>query len=552
VRTTSSAGREFAPYTPPAPTPSIRPAPRRRLVYPPWLAPGVVGAIVLGVAVMAISPWPVGVYYDDGVYLILGKALATGEGYRYLNLPGHPAATHYPPGYPALLALLWLVAPSFPGNVVVFKLANALLLSAAAAGLFVFARRQLELTTAAAAAATLLGCLTVPVLAVAGVLFSEPLFFLMLALALPACERAVREERPRGVVVAALLAAGATLVRSLGLPLVGALVAVLLLRRRVRHAALAAAVAGALLLPWQLWTAAHAAELPRTVAGSYGSYTATLAATVRAEGAAFVARVARHNARDILRPIGAVFAPGAGSGVRAAVLFAALLVLGAGAALLARRSPVTAIFLLGYTVIVIAWPYAPDRFLWGVWPLLMLTIALVADAGVRGLIAWRAAPLGSISTHAALAIAAAVLVVGLVRYNARGYREQWWEVAQRAVARRLLPLVDWAEKSTKPDDVIASDGDPLVHLYTGRHVVPSARWAVEAYPGAPDSASRVADLRELLATYGVRYLLLSGSHSPSGKATAALLEGPNPRLQMLIVLPSGGAAFTTTTGASQE
>ena len=229
---TTSSGRAFAPFTPPAPTPSLRPAPRPRRVYPPWLAPLCVGAMVLAVALATMSPWPVGVYYDDGIYLILGKALATGEGYRYLNLPGHPAATHYPPGYPALLALLWIMAPSFPANVAVFKLANAVLLSLAAAGLFVFGRRELQLGTGAAASTILLGCLTVPVLAVTGVLFSEPLFLALLGVALPACERALREERPRGVVVAALLAGATTLVRSLGLPLVGALVAGLLLRRR--------------------------------------------------------------------------------------------------------------------------------------------------------------------------------------------------------------------------------------------------------------------------------------------------------------------------------
>jgi hypothetical protein len=227
--TNSTSSRSaFAPFTPPTPAPSIRPAPRERRGYPGWLAPLGVGAVVLAVAVATMSPWPVGVYYDDGVYLILGKALATGEGYRYLNLPGHPAATHYPPGYPALLALLWMVAPSFPENVAVFKLANAILLSLAAAGLFTFARRELDLGTSAAAGAILLGFLTVPVLAVTGVLFSEPLFLAVLAVALPACERALREERRRTVVVAALLAGATTLVRSIGLPLVGALVLVLL------------------------------------------------------------------------------------------------------------------------------------------------------------------------------------------------------------------------------------------------------------------------------------------------------------------------------------
>jgi hypothetical protein len=548
---TTSEGRSFAPYTPPAPTPPIRPAPTRRRRVPEWIGPFGVGAVVLAVALATMSPWPVGVYYDDGIYLILGKALATGEGYRYLNLPGHPAATHYPPGYPALLALLWTVAPSFPENVALFKLVNAMLLSLAAAGLFLFARRELKLGYAGASAAILLGCLTVPVLAVASVLFSEPLFLALLAVALPACERAMRDQRPRTVIVAASLAGVTTLVRSLGISLVGALVLGLLLRRRRRAAAQAALVAGAVLLPWQLWTTMHSGELPRAVAASYGPYTATFRETLRTNGVGYVARVAAHNVRDIARPIGAVFAPGPWKITRSAAVLATIAVLGAGATLLMRRAPATALFLLGYGAIVVSWPYAPDRFLWGVWPLLLLTLALGAAAAVRGARARRAGSL-SRGANAMLVAAAALLAVGLVRYNARGYRERWWDAAQRSVARRALPLVEWTERYTRPDDVIASDSDPLVHLYTGRHVVPSARWAAEVYPGAPDRDSRLRDLRELLATYPVRYLLLSGSQSVSGAAAAALEEASEPSLRMLTILPTGGAAFATVTGANRE
>src|SRR3954467_3495538 len=89
------------------------------------LAPFVVAAIVFGVAMWASHPYAVGVFHDDGVYAILARSLATGRGYRYLHLPGAPAATHYPPGYPFFLSLLWRIAPDFPGNVGLLLLANA-------------------------------------------------------------------------------------------------------------------------------------------------------------------------------------------------------------------------------------------------------------------------------------------------------------------------------------------------------------------------------------------------------------------------------------------
>src|SRR2546421_12348864 len=53
----------------------------------------------------------VGVFYDDGVYAGLGWALGHGLGYVHPNLPGTPAAVHFPPLYPLLLAPLF---GSFP------------------------------------------------------------------------------------------------------------------------------------------------------------------------------------------------------------------------------------------------------------------------------------------------------------------------------------------------------------------------------------------------------------------------------------------------------
>jgi hypothetical protein len=546
----TSSRPAFGAYTPPTPTPSLRPAPRRRRVYPAWLAPLIVGAVVLAVGLATMSPWPVGVYYDDAIYLMLAKALATGEGYRYLNFPGHPAATHYPPGYPALLALFWKIAPTFPQNVAFFKLINPVLMSFAASGLFVFSRRELGIGTAMNACAMLFGFLMVPVLAVTGVLFSEPLFLVMLAVALPACERALREERTRSVVMAALLAAATTLVRSIGLPLVIALVVGLAARRRYRAASIAAAGAGALLLPWHLWTAVHNDKLPRVFAASYGSYSSAFGAALDRNGLEQMARVAAYNVRDLARPIGAVFAPGATVPTHWLVVATVVVMLGVGLWTLRRRAPVTALFILGYSAMVIVWPYAPDRFLWGVWPLLMVTIAVAADIGVRGARARRAGGLPLVA-YAALVVAAGALVLGLARYNARGYQKSWWETSQRVLAGQVMPIAEWIEQNTRPTDIIASDGDPLLALYTGRLVIPSARWAVEAYPNVADSASRLTDLRELLAAYPVRYLILSNPKSHSAAGARVLSESPQPTLHMLTVLQGGAAVFTTAPGIKE-
>src|SRR5262249_60220296 len=57
-----------------------------------------------------------GGFHDDGIYVTTAKALASGNGYRIISLPGEPAETKYPPLYPFLLSLVWRAKPNFPQN----------------------------------------------------------------------------------------------------------------------------------------------------------------------------------------------------------------------------------------------------------------------------------------------------------------------------------------------------------------------------------------------------------------------------------------------------
>ncbi len=52
-----------------------------------------------------------GVYHDDGIYVSTAQALAEGQGYRLINLPGSPAQSKFPILYPALLAVVWRLWP---------------------------------------------------------------------------------------------------------------------------------------------------------------------------------------------------------------------------------------------------------------------------------------------------------------------------------------------------------------------------------------------------------------------------------------------------------
>lgn len=64
---------------------------------------------------------------DNAGYYILGRALLQGEGYTNIHIPGTPAASHFPPGYPALLAVAMLFGKSFTW----LKVVNGILFGAA-------------------------------------------------------------------------------------------------------------------------------------------------------------------------------------------------------------------------------------------------------------------------------------------------------------------------------------------------------------------------------------------------------------------------------------
>lgn len=68
---------------------------------------------------------------DDGWYALIAKALATGSGYTLLNSTSQGVMPTYPPAYPFLLSLIWKIAPTFPGNIILLKLLSVVAMAVA-------------------------------------------------------------------------------------------------------------------------------------------------------------------------------------------------------------------------------------------------------------------------------------------------------------------------------------------------------------------------------------------------------------------------------------
>lgn len=466
------------------------------------------GLIVLVVGLSAIDSLPVGVFYDDGMYVVLAKSIATGHGLRWLNVPGTPAATHFPPGYPMLLALVWTAIPSFPANVLAFKVLNAVLLAAAAVGVVVFAERRLGMNPAVACALALAGCLGIPMLTLSTLVLSEPLFLALLIPTLLLAERVSSEPRGLGELALLGVAAGAlTLVRTHGVALIVAIAFVLIvkkaaelsIRSRARDAAIFVACAIATVLPWQLWVASHKGVVPVAMRGSYESYSGWLAAGFRAEGPALILKTIRGTTAATIGLFEGMLSPVAAPWAYSLSLGALVILVLIGARRMWRTSPVLAVFLAAYAAIVAVWPFAPARFVWGVWPLVLAVPALA----VLELRDYAPRSLAVRSGRVILLAGAAALLVGYGRYNLHGYRGRWWSSVARAEAAAMRPTIAWARARTRPTDVIATSGEPAVYLYSGRQAVPAETFAVRDF-FHPASAEQDADaLRQILAAYPI-------------------------------------------------
>jgi len=453
----------------------------------------------------------VGVFYDDGIYLALGKSLAEGHGYRHLYLPGAPRAVHYPPLYPVLLAALWKAWPAFPSNVAMLRAANAALMGAFAALATSYLARRFEVRPWLTALVVAASTTAIPVLAVATVLFSEPLF---LALAAAAClvgdaAREGGERRALGMAAAAgALAALAALTRSIGVAVLAGVVVALLVARRWKPALAALGAGIVLLAPWAAWVTAYRHGIDPVIAANYGTYGDFLSQT----GWSWLSL---RGVLELARPLGVITLSILPFPVRVVVGLAAAAVLVGGLEVLVRRAPAAGWMLLAYLVIVFLWPYGPDRFLWGVLPWLGAAFA----AGAVSMAARRSGALGR-ALRLATASVAVVVAGSYAASQARGFATGAATSEQKGISATMETALAWIRSSTDSSAVIAGEDEALIWLYTGRRAVPSYLWRVRGRSAeslGPDS------LRAWLRRSRATHLLLTGPGSDAAPTVDALL-----------------------------
>ena len=491
-------------------------------------------AATLAVGLLTLNQALVGVFYDDGLYAGLATALASGLGYVHPNLPGLPGAVHYPPLYPVVLAPIFGLL-SVHGAAIVAKVLNALL-GAGAAGLIAWHATRIDLLGLperlrrwVPAALVCAAAVAIPVLATQTVLFAEPLFAVLLAVAVIALDQ---QKSPWIVGTAAALA---LLTRSIGIAIVAGVVCFLLVRPprpprppRTPWRAFVPVVIPPFVaaLAWSIWVSTHRSGIDPELALGYGTYLAH----IDQAGLSAIAV----NVPDMSRPLEALTFGWIGVRWLYEILSVLALAVGLyGLALLTRRSAIGFILIL-YLLVLAIWPHPPDRFLWAVLPWLVLAWAAGLLEVARR---WRRVRL-------AAAVFGCLVAGGYVYYEARGFAGHWWDTQARAISANfteLLPVV-----ATLPSNaVVATDDEALVWLYTRRQAVPLY---LERFRGSEVVRPTPAEHRAYLDRMGVTHILLASSSSPSAIELRGLIGSYPQLLSALYRWPDGRWLFALNRG----
>jgi hypothetical protein len=436
-----------------------------------------------------------GLMVDDAWYVVLAKALASGEGFRLISSASTPIQPLYPPGFPAVLSLVMHFSPEFPQNVLLLKAVSIAAMIGVGALTYVYlhAHRQLsrELALLIATAVTISPAF---VFLATSTVMSECFFTLCQLGAIVVVHRAgeaLDERSGRNyAALAGVLAGGTMLVRSAGVALIVAAVLWLLKERRWMRTAWFAGIALACVLPWMVYARVNApTPAEQALHGGAVVYEYVDQLSMRWAGAPVFGRITIRDLSDRIltnlvdifaRCVGGIFVPalfrtagesgeevislttrgmGATQTMSISLLLTGVALIGYVRTVRERLS--VAEFLVPLTVaIVVLWPYWSFRFVLPLTPFLFFYLT----KGLQ-LLSPRAASIALLS------------LIGLNVYDHGGYivhARADGEVNWLAQAREVDALLEWINRGGLPDDgILVSTNPGLVYLRTGRNSIAS-------------------------------------------------------------------------------
>jgi hypothetical protein len=476
-----------------------------------------------------MAPGVCGGYHDDAIYVSTGEALATGQGYRLIDVPGEPLQTKYPWIYPAILSVVWYVWPSFPANVVLMQVMTLGFGAATVAVAYLYLVRFGYCTRKTAAGAALI-CATAPYfLYVATLTMAEMPFALLSLLALWGVEGFLLQPkltRRRQFVLGCVLSLP-FLCRTIGATVIVAGLVVLLQNRRpLRWYAVGALCAVA---PWILWSATGCGIWDQNpVDGYYTDYFGCWSST----GLSMAGRVVSQNAQMVAHGSAMMSLEGVAAlaghclGINVAGTMLMVVGLATWLVLLSDLSKFRALpwMLAAYLAAMLVWSWPPYRFLVPILPFLAAYVLsacsrllkrggesvarrLVRSIGVGAIVAANA---GLLVSHA--------VQIGDSKYPLpkSGMTPVAWSSYKAAFA--------WLRDNSRPEDVIAAGFDSMFALYTDRSAVRPYVYSPGRlfYGEGQEARFSVDEIVSVLEHYRPRYLV--GSPMPGFAEEEPLAE----------------------------
>ncbi len=426
--------------------------------------------------------------FDGAGYAVLGEALATGRGYREISLPGSPRHAHFPPGYPAALALIWR---SF-GRSNVAGHAFSMVCTTVAV---LLAWRWFR-TVVTPRTALLLG-LALPLnwtwARGGGSIQSEPFYTLLQMLAVIASARAARRVGFGVGCVLGLALAACILTRHVGVCLAAASAVDLGLRGRRRTLGAAGLTAAALVLPWAGWLATVREPTQVGLLERRG-----LAARVAEQGLFYLQRIPDQITGPFVE-VGTVFRRSTAVAVAAnlwAVLGAGVVIWGWVRALRTPRRRLAGLVPFTTLALLLVWPFTEaGRFLVPLVPFLLV-------GAVEGL----AGPVARVTRRRPRTWAAGIVLAASLPYAAYSVAAGRAE-AQRGTHADFDAACRWiARHATRPG--------PILSRHPGEVFWQTGRQGIPPEPPEPEAIDR------LIGRLGVHYLLIDDARYAN--------EAPNP------------------------
>jgi hypothetical protein len=488
-----------------------------------WLMALALGALTFGLGSWRMAPGVCGVYHDDAIYVSTAKALAEGDGYRLIDVPGAPLQTKYPVVYPALLAAIWRLWPAFPENLVLMQGMTLLTAAAAVALGYLYFVRFGYFSRAVSAGAGLI-CATAPTFLYFGVQTMAEMPFALLSIAAMwgvehECGRTADCKMPdashparrlRSALVGVLLALP-FLCRTIGVTLIVAGIGVLYWNKRPLRWTMAGLLT--LTLPWLMWSLAGRGNWEQSrVDGYYTDYMGCWSSTgLSMFGSVFLwntVMIVRGSGEYLLEGLAAVSESHLGAG-RTLILTASLgIVPWIAMATGLRQVRILPWTLAAYLALMLVWSWPPYRFLVPILPwLAAYFLAAAAAAGSRlGLgIGWQRAGAACL---AVIAFANGALVMG----HAEVVSQTGYPLVDLADPQTNWPahqrLFAWLKQNSRPGDVVTSGLDSMVALYTGRQAFrPIVYQPGQLFYGQAAAQSMDQELGAILKLRRPRYLV---------------------------------------------